>query len=193
MIFPLENYHDKDEIRRLAKERNLPVASKPDSQEICFIHDNNYIRFLQENSNKVPKQGNIVDENGTILGKHKGLIYYTIGQRKGLGIAYKEPLYVVKLDPKENNVIVGTQEKLYQKELYANELNWLLFDKLERPMEVKAKIRYRAKEADAIVYPLEEKGRVKVIFKDSQRAITPGQSVVFYQGDMVVGGGKIIE
>ena len=193
MIFPLENYHDKDEIRRLAKERNLPVASKPDSQEICFIHDNNYIRFLQENSNKVPKQGNIVDENGTILGKHKGLIYYTIGQRKGLGIAYKEPLYVVKLDPKENNVIVGTQEKLYQKELYANELNWLLFDKLERPMEVKAKIRYRAKEADAIVYPLEEEGRVKVIFKDSQRAITPGQSVVFYQGDMVVGGGKISE
>ena len=102
-------------------------------------------------------------------------------------------MYVVKLDPKGNNVIVGTQERLYQKELYANELNWLLFDKLERPMEVKAKIRYRAKEADAIVYPLEEEGRVKVIFKDSQRAITPGQSVVFYQGDMVVGGGKILE
>ena len=136
-------------------------------------------------------QGKIVMQDGTILGEHKGLIYYTVGQRKGLGIAYKEPLYVLKLDKEKNEVIVGTEKELYSNILYANELNFLLNIDLSQPIEVKAKIRYRAKEAEAIIY-LEESGIAKVEFKEPQRAITPGQSVVFYIDDIVLGGGKIM-
>lgn len=191
MIFPLENYTDKSEIRQIAEKNNLLVAKKPDSQEVCFIPDNNYAKFILNNLDKLPQKGNIVTTNGEVLGKHKGLIYYTIGQRKGLGISYKEPLYVVKLDTQKNQVIVGTEKELYTKELYANELNFLLFDTLKETMEVKAKIRYRAKEADATIKPI-DKNMVKVEFKEPQRAITPGQSVVFYKNDIVVGGGKIL-
>lgn len=191
MIFPLENYKDKSEIRQIAEKYNLMVAKKPDSQEVCFIPDNDYSKFLIDNLDKLPAKGNIVTTKGEILGKHKGLIYYTVGQRKGLGISYKEPLYVIKLDTKKNQVVVGTEEELYSKDLYANELNFLLFDTLKEAIEVKAKIRYRAKEADAIVKPIDE-NTVKVEFIEPQRAITPGQSVVFYQDDIVVGGGKII-
>ena len=191
LIFPLENYTDKTEIRQIAQEHNLQVAKKPDSQEVCFIPDNNYGDFLLKNLKQKPKDGNIVTTKGEVLGKHKGLIYYTVGQRKGLGISYKEPLYVVRLDSNRNEVIVGTEEEVYSKVLYANELNFLLFDKLEKPIEVKAKIRYRAKESNALVIP-QENGIVKVEFKEPQRAITPGQSVVFYIDDIVVGGGKII-
>ncbi len=191
LIFPLENYKDKQEIRKIAKEHDLQVAKKPDSQEVCFIPNNKYTDFLIENMKNIPKIGNIVTTKGEILGKHNGLIYYTIGQRKGLGISYKEPLYVVDLKEKENQVIVGTEKELYQKELYANELNFLLFNKLEQEMEVTAKIRYRAKEAEAKIIPIEE-DKIKVEFKNPQRAITKGQSVVFYKGDIVVGGGKIL-
>ncbi len=192
LIFPLENYKEKDEIRAIAKENGLLVAEKPDSQEVCFIPDNNYVRFLEKNLNKKPKQGNIVLRDGTILGKHKGIIYYTVGQRKGLGISYKEPLYVLRLDKDKNEVIVGLEKELYTNTLYANELNFLLDIDLSKPLEVEAKIRYRSKEAKAILYP-EENGKVKLEFKEPQRAITPGQSVVFYiDGDIVLGGGKII-
>lgn len=191
MIFPLENYKDKSEIRQIAEKYNLMVAKKPDSQEVCFIPDNDYSKFLIDNLDELPTKGNIVTTKGEILGKHKGLIYYTVGQRKGLGISYKEPLYVIKLDTKKNQAVVGTEEELYSKDLYANELNFLLFDTLKEAIKVKAKIRYRAKEADAIVKPIDE-NTVKVEFIEPQRAITPGQSVVFYQDDIVVGGGKII-
>lgn len=146
MLFPLENFNSKEEIRKIAKEHELKVAQKKDSQEVCFIPDNNYARFLQEEAKIKPKEGNIILTDGTILGKHKGLIYYTVGQRKGLGIAYPEPLYVLKLDKEKNEVIVGTQEELYQKELCANELNFLLDIDLSKPIEVMAKIRYRAPE-----------------------------------------------
>lgn len=191
IIFPLENYSDKQEIRNIAEKYGLLVAKKPDSQEVCFIPNNKYTDFLIQNMKNAPKKGDIVTKKGEILGKHNGLIYYTIGQRKGLRISYKEPLYVIDLKKEENQVIVGTEEELYKKELYANELNFLLFDKLDKEIEVTAKIRYRAKEAEGKIIPIEE-DKIKVEFKIPQRAITRGQSVVFYKGDIVVGGGKIL-
>ena len=140
---------------------------------------------------KYIKKGNIVLKTGEILGKHDGLTNYTIGQRKGLGISYKEPLYVIKLDGKKNQVVVGTEKDLYEKELFANDINWLIFDELQEPLKCYAKIRYKAKEAEAIVYP-EENGEVRVEFTEPQKSITSGQSVVFYDEDgVVLGGGKI--
>lgn len=190
MIFPLQDFTDKNDIRRIAEEHELEVAHKKDSQEVCFIPDNNYGSFLEKNLEKLPPKGNIVLKDGTILGKHKGLIYYTIGQRKGLGIAYKEPLYVIKLDKDKNEVVVGEEKELYAKELVANELNFLLDIDLSKPIEVMAKVRYRAKEAKAIL-EIKENDEAKLIFEEPQRAITPGQSVVFYIDDIVLGGGKI--
>ena len=191
ILFPLEKYIDKEQVRQIARENNLEVAEKSDSQEVCFIPDNNYVGFLCKHINTKPMPGNIVLNDGTILGKHNGIIHYTIGQRKGLGIAYKTPLYVLKLNNQTNEVIVGTEQELYSNELYANELNFLLDIKLDNPINVKAKVRYRAKEANAILYP-PKNGIAKVKFKEPQRAITPGQSVVFYIDDIVLGGGKIM-
>lgn len=190
IVFPLAKYEDKAEIRKIAEENDLKVAKKPDSQEVCFIPDNDYASFLVRNMDKIENKGKIVNSNGDILGNHKGLIYYTIGQRKGLGISYKEPLYVVKLDKKKNQVVVGTEKDLYRKELYAVNLNFLVYDEIPEKLKVKAKIRYRAKEADALVEKISN-DKVKVIFEEPQRAITPGQSVVFYDDDIVIGGGII--
>ena len=149
MLFPLEGFKTKEEVRKIAEEYKLKVAHKKDSQEVCFIPDNDYGNFLTKKANLKPKQGNIVLKNGEVLGKHKGLIYYTVGQRKGLGIAYKEPLYVLKLDEKKNEVIVGPETDLYTSELYASELNFLLDIDLSKPINIMAKVRYRAKEAKA--------------------------------------------
>lgn len=190
LIFPLQSFQEKQQIREIAQKYHLPIANKPDSQEVCFIPDNRYVSFLEQNGNTNIKEGNIVLKDGTILGKHKGLIHYTIGQRKGLGISYSEPLYVVQLDQKENQVIVGNEKQLYKDELEAEELNFLLNQLQDKPIEITAKIRYRSQEAKATLYKI-EKGVAKVKFKKPQRAITPGQSVVFYIGDIVLGGGKI--
>ena len=192
MIFPLENFTDKADVRKIAEEYELNVAHKKDSQEVCFIPDNDYGNFLEKNLDRLPSKGNIVLKDGTILGKHKGLIYYTVGQRKGLGVSYKEPLYVVKLDKNKNEVIVGTEKDLYTNELYAKELNFLLDIDLTKKIVVMAQVRYRAKEAKATL-ELQEDGIAKVTFEEPQRAITPGQSVVFYIDDVVLGGGKIIQ
>lgn len=191
IIFPLQDYTNKENTRKIAEENKLEVAQKKDSQEICFIPDNNYQRFLRKYGKHQNQKGNIVLKTGEVLGQHQGFINYTIGQRKGLGISYREPLYVLALDKEKNEVIVGTEKELYCKELWAKEVNWLVWDKLEKPIKCKAKIRYRAKEAEAMVFPEEDK--IKVIFDVEQRAITSGQSVVFYdtQG-IVLGGGKII-
>lgn len=191
ILFPLQEYKAKDDTRKIAQENELEIAGKKDSQEICFIPDNDYQKFLKTHIKKDIKKGNIVLTNGEILGKHNGLVNYTIGQRKGLGISYKEPLYVVNLNKEKNEVIVGTENELYSKELYANNINWMIFKELTEPLKCYAKIRYRAKEAEAIVYS--NSNNVKVEFKEPQRAITPGQSVVFYDEDgIVLGGGKII-
>lgn len=192
ILFPLQDYGGKEEIRRMAEESNLEtVAQKKDSQEICFVPEDDYQTFLQRYGKYQGKKGNIILKDGTILGEHQGLIHYTIGQRKGLRISYPKPLYVLKLDANKNEVIVGTEEELYQKELYATDVNWMIFDQLHKPLRCQAKVRYRAKEADCIVYP--EKEKVKVVFTIEQRAITPGQSVVFYDEEgIVLGGGKIL-
>lgn len=190
MLFPLETYKTKEEVRKVAEKYELKVAHKKDSQEVCFIPDNNYGKFLTEQGKVKPKKGNIVlQEDGSILGEHEGLIYYTIGQRKGLGVSYKEPLYVIKLDKEKNEVIVGNEEQLYSKELYAKDLNFLLDIDLSKGIEIEAKVRYRSKPAKATLWV--EQNRAKVVFKEPQRAITPGQSVVFYLDDVVLGGGKI--
>ena len=190
VIFPLSDFEDKTEIRNIAEENGLTVAKKKDSQEICFISNNDYISFLKNSKNNIKnKKGKIVLRSGEILGEHQGIINYTVGQRKGLGISYKEPLYVLELDNKNNQVIVGTEKELYGTNLEANELNFLVDIDLSKPIGVKAKIRYRAKEVDSI---LEVKNNMaKVTFKEPQRAITPGQSVVFYNDNVVIGGGKI--
>ncbi len=192
ILFPLADFTSKDEIRKIALEAGLEVAKKKDSQEICFIPNNNYADFLkntEQGINKEQKNGNIILSNGEILGKHSGLINYTVGQRKGLGISYKEPLYVLKLDTEKNAVIVGTEEELYSDTLQANELNFLLDIDLSKKIEIEAKVRYRAKPAKAILEV--EKGIARVTFTERQKAITPGQSVVFYLEDVVLGGGKI--
>lgn len=191
IIFPLQEYLTKQDTRKIAKENGLEVANKKDSQEICFIQNNDYHDFISKNSSKKIQKGNIVLTTGEILGEHNGLINYTIGQRKGLGISYKQPLYVIKLDNRKNEVIVGTENELYSDKLYANNINLLAIDKLDTPIECYAKIRYRAKEAKATVY--KENNNIIVEFEKPQRAVTPGQSVVFYDEDgIVIGGGKII-
>ncbi len=192
ILFPLQDNVSKQDTRRLAEEYGLEIANKKDSQEICFIKDDDYQRFLKENMNEKPKKGDIVLTTGERLGTHNGLINYTIGQRKGLGISYKEPLYVVKLDMKHNQVIVGTEKELYSNQLEAININWIvnIENTLAEGLECLAKIRYRAKEAKAKV--TKENEKIKVEFYEPQRAITQGQSVVFYDEDgIVLGGGKI--
>lgn len=190
ILFPLADYENKDDIRQIAKKYSLPVAQKKDSQEICFIPDDNYIGFLNKKLKDKPKPGNIVLSTGEILGTHEGIINYTIGQRKGLGISYKEPLFVIDINSITNEVIVGVEKELYTKKLIATNLNWLAIDELKEPMELDAKIRYRAKESSCTVEPIDS-NKVKVIFKEPERAITKGQSVVFYKEGIVIGGGII--
>ncbi len=170
VIFPLQNYTNKEEIRKIAEENYLSVAQKKESQEICFIPNDNYQEFLKGYGEYKSKVGNIVLQDGSILGQHQGLIHYTVGQRKGLGIAYKKPLYVLGLNKDKNEVIVGEEEELYQKQLYAKDMNWIVGEQLKKPLVCKAKIRYRAKEAECTVYP--EQDKIKVIFQENQRAIT---------------------
>lgn len=192
MLFPLKNMSSKEDVRKIARKNNLQVADKKDSQEICFIPENDYGKFLEQNLEKLPPKGDIVLEGSNeILGKHKGLIYYTIGQRKGLGIAYKEPLYVIKLDAKNNKVIVGTESQLYNNTLKANKVNILLNIDLDKPINVKAKIRYRSKPAEAVL-EMDNKNIATLNFKEPQRAITNGQSVVFYIDENIVLGGGVI-
>lgn len=187
-IFPLGEY-SKEEVRKIAEENCFTIANKPDSQEVCFVPDNNHFRFIQENSITPIKKGEIVNTNGEVLGYHKGSAKYTIGQRKGLGISAKEPLFVIDIDSEKNQVVLGSNDELFSKELVATSLNWIVFEKLEKEMEIDAKIRYKAKESKARIYPMEDK--VKVVFEKPQRAITKGQSVVFYKDDIVLGGGII--
>lgn len=189
-LMPLGDY-TKEQVREMAINNKLVNANRPDSQEICFVEDNDYVGFIERKYDYIAEEGNFVDKEGNVLGKHKGIINYTIGQRKGLGISYDNPLYVVKIDAENNQVVLGDEKDLFSTELYCNKLNFMPFEKLQGNMDVKAKIRYSAKEVDAKISLIEE-DVVKVEFKDAQRAITPGQAVAFYDGDIVVGGGTII-
>ena len=180
-LFPLGNY-TKEEVRKMASDFGLGVDNKTESQD--FIAGG--YSFLVA----AAKPGPILDKQGNILREHRGIPSYTIGQRKGLGISSQEPLYVTDINPEENAIIVGTQEELYQDELVASGLNWIAIEELKQPTKVKARIRHLQRETEAIVTPLSE-DKVHVKFKEPQMAITPGQAVVFYCGDVVVGGGTI--
>ena len=189
IIFPLAEFENKEQIREIARKRKLDVANKPDSEDICFIPDGNYKKFLENNSNIRPKIGNIVNTKGEILGKHTGLYNYTIGQRKGLGISYLSPLFVLGFNPEKNEVIVGEEKELYKKEIFVKDINLLLVDDIQEPINVEVKTRYSSKVAKAQI--IQNGDEIKVIFEEPQRAITPGQSAVFYIEDIVLGGGKI--
>lgn len=188
-LMPCGEY-TKDKIREIAKEIGLAVHNKKDSEEICFIPDNDHGRFILEAKPGKIKPGNFVDKEGNILGKHKGIVYYTIGQRKGLGLSLGRPVFVTDIRPKTNEVVIGPEEDIFKTDLLAKDINFIPFDNLEGELKVTAKVRYSARPAEATLYP-EKNGKVKVSFKDKQRAITKGQSVVFYDGNTVVGGGII--
>jgi len=181
-LFPLGN-HTKEEVRKMARDLELGIDDKLESQDF-FAGD--YSSLL----GKVARPGPILNKEGEILGEHRGIPFYTIGQRKGLAISSKEPLYVTAIDQEKNVIVVGPKEEVYGDELVAMELNWIAIQELSRPVDVKAKIRYLHKEAEAMVIPLDE-DKVHVKFKEPQMAITPGQAVVFYDDDIVIGGGAI--
>lgn len=189
-LFPLGGL-DKSQARALAQQRGLPVAFKPDSQEICFIPNKDYAGFITRYTKNASQPGNFVDQAGRVLGQHRGIIHYTIGQRKGLGCSFGKPMYVVRICPQNNTVVLGEEGSQYASSLTAQRLNWIPFSTLEQPLQVTAKVRYQATAAAATIYPLSN-DQVQVEFEQPQRSVTPGQAVVFYNGDTVIGGGTIV-
>ena len=188
-IFPLGEM-TKADARELAEKIGFTNARKHDSQDICFVPDGDYVSFIERTTGETFKKGNFVSLDGKVLGTHEGIIKYTIGQRKGLGIAFGEPIYVIKKDVESNNVILGRNTDLFATKLTATNINLISCDKIIEPMRIKAKIRYNQKEQPATVIQIDE-NRIEVVFDEPQRAITKGQSVVLYDGDIVVGGGII--
>ncbi len=188
-VFPVGEM-TKSSVREFALKRGLPVASRPESQEICFIPDNDYGRFLSERYPDLALPGPIVDKEGTVLGQHPGIIHFTVGQRRGIGLAAPHPLYVLEIRARENMIVVGPNQDLYRRGLLAGRLNWIAWPRLDRPFRGAVRIRYKHKETQANIIPLPGE-KVSVEFERSQRAITPGQSVVFYNEDVVLGGGII--
>jgi tRNA-specific 2-thiouridylase len=188
-LFPVGEYA-KPDVRKIAERFGLPTASKKDSQDLCFIGDNNYRRFLTDYAPDVMVPGPIVRQNGEVLGQHNGLVNYTIGQRKGLGVTSPEPLYVVGINPHRNAVIVGTLDELGQSSLTAKRVNWVSGETPSAPFAAQVKIRYKAKPVNAWVEPLPD-ARMAVRFDEPLRDITPGQGAIVYDGDVVLGGGVI--
>jgi tRNA-specific 2-thiouridylase len=188
-LFPLEGL-SKDEIREIALKAEIPVAKKGDSQEICFVPNDDYISFLASRKITSPK-GNFVDKSGAVLGTHNGIINYTVGQRKGLG-AFGKPMFVNSINANNNTVVIGENGTQYCKGLIADRLNFIAFDSLTEPLRAEVKIRFRAKEQPALITPLDG-DKIKIIFDEPQRSITPGQSAVIYDGNTIIGGGRIIE
>lgn len=189
LLFPLGEY-TKEEVRAMAMERKLPVAERMESQDLCFVADGDYRRFLKERAPEALRPGPIVDMSRHIIGQHKGLPFYTIGQREGLGIATPQALYVLKIDVESNALVVGTADELGRQALVAGEVNFVSGQAPEGPLEVAAKIRRQAVEVPATLIPLDE-SRIALRFAQPLRDITPGQGVVFYQGEVVLGGGII--
>jgi tRNA-specific 2-thiouridylase len=190
LLFPLGEIGSKDEVRRLAREFGLPVSEKSDSQEVCFIPDDDYVAFLEGSGALADTGGEIIHLNGRLLGRHGGTHRYTIGQRKGLGIAWSEPLYVVGIDTGNSRVIVAEQQHVFAEGLLATDLSWVITPP-EHEFAGSCKIRYRHKPVACRVRTLED-GTCQVRFTDPQKSVTPGQSVVFYQGDEVLGGARIV-
>ena len=189
-LMPIGEY-EKDQVRRIAQEAGLPVAAKPDSQDICFVPDGDYAAFLKKKAGeRMPGEGDFVTRDGTVLGKHKGITHYTVGQRKGLGLSMGEPVFVSELRPKTNQVVVGEEPQVFKKELLCDHLNFMGMEDLEEPRRVWAKVRYAHKGQWCRI---ERQGRdlIRAEFEEPVRAITPGQAVVFYEGEYVLGGGII--
>ncbi len=198
-IFPMGSY-TKTETRQMAKNWNLPVADKAESQDICFVPDKDYASFVEkwltkegetnQNQESIPSEGHLVDTQGNILGTHRGIHHYTVGQRSGLGIATGQPMYVTEIDFTKNKVIVGTSDEVYHVGCKVNNVNWISGVPPDAPFTSMVKIRYRHEGAEAIVSPIDDNW-LEVRFVKAQRAITPGQAAVFYEGDTVLGGGWI--
>ena len=190
-LFPLGSY-TKKEIRHIAQEQGFINADKPDSQDICFVPDGDSVSFITRCVGHESPTGPFVDREGRVLGQHKGFIRYTKGQHKGLGLAIEPPLYVLRKDPADHAVYLGHNEDLFTSELIAGDWNWISIPALTAPMTVTVKTRYSQREAEAVAEPLSG-GQVRLRFREPQRAVTPGQFVVLYDGDAVVGGGVILE
>jgi tRNA-uridine 2-sulfurtransferase len=190
-LFPIGDY-PKPEIRNFARTFGLPTASRADSQDLCFLAGEDYRDFIRRNAPQIATPGPILTRDGRILGEHAGLAYYTIGQRKGLGIASPVPLYVLAKNASENTLIVGAEDELGSREMMVVDINWMAGCSPADPFQAEVKTRYTAKESPAQVTPLEG-SRAEVRFDSPQRDITPGQAAVFYAGDLVLGGGLILE
>ncbi len=188
--FPLGEY-SKDEIRKIAENHEFVNANKPDSQDICFVPDGDYVSALKRFTGKEYEPGDFVDQDGNVLGRHKGIVCYTIGQRKGLGISAAYPLYVIRLDIEKNQVVLGKNEDLFTKDVYVENINWINPEATEATFRCKAKVRYRMTEQPCQVQRIGATA-AKIVFDEPQRAITPGQSAVFYDDEIVLGGGIII-
>lgn len=188
-MFPLGGMA-KEKVRLLAKKMKVRTFNTVSSQDICFVQDQSYAEYIKKKTGVLIKPGEIIDKNGKILGRHKGIPFYTIGQRRGLGVAHKEPLYVTGIDIGKNRIIAGPREDVMKKSLEAERMNWIAIPSLDKPIKVKAMIRYNHRKADAIVTKTGSDS-VRVDFKEAQAAPTPGQAVVFYSKDVVVGGGWI--
>lgn len=189
-LMPVGEY-TKEEIRRMASEIGLRVADKPDSQEICFVPDQDYAGFIEDYTNTAAEPGNFVTPDGRVIGRHKGIIHYTIGQRKGLGLSMGHPVFVTGIRPESNEVVIGTGDEVFSHRLYADRLNFMSIPELEEEREVIAKIRYSHPGSPCKIRKLGQ-DLVECVFPEPQRAVTPGQAVVFYEDDHVLGGGVIL-
>lgn len=187
-LMPLGEY-TKGEVREIAERIGLNIYNKPDSEEICFIPDDDHGRFIKDRVPDKVNPGKFIDKDGNILGEHKGIAYYTIGQRRGLGIALGKRVFVQKIIPEKNIIVLGDEKEIFKNKLFADELNIISYEKLPSRLEVTAKVRYSMKESKALIMP--NGNGVMVEFEEPQRAITKGQSIVFYDGEMVIGGGII--
>jgi len=190
-LFPVGGYQ-KSEVRAIARKLSLPVSERRESQEICFVPDDDYARFLREQIPEAFRPGPIVDTKGRTIGRHEGIPNFTVGQRKGMGIAALHPLYVLAIDTARNAVVAGTNDELYRKTLVAEDVHWIAGEAPAEPREAAVKIRYKHPEARALLVP-RQGNRILVEFEKPQRAVTPGQAAVFYDGDVVLGGGTIRE
>lgn len=189
-LMPVGDY-TKEEIRQIAADIGIRVANKPDSMEICFIADNDYAGFIQHETGYVCKPGNFIDMNGRVIGQHKGIIHYTIGQRKGLGLSMGHPVFVAAIKPETNEVVIGEDKDIFKNRLYANKLNFMGIEVIDKPIRARAKIRYSHEGADCTI-KMAENDIIECEFDTPQRAITPGQALVVYKDDYVLMGGTII-
>lgn len=188
-LMPIGEY-EKDEVRKIANEAGLLIANKPDSQEICFIPDNDYAGYIERESGKIFPEGNFVDVKGNVLGRHRGIIHYTVGQRKGLNLSMGKSVFVLAIRPETNEVVIGDNEDTFHTKLTASKVNLMSVDRIDGKLRVSAKIRYSHKGAPCTV-EMTGDDEVTCVFDEPVRAITPGQAVVFYDGDVVVGGATI--